>query len=161
MGKLKQTTAEVQTLLDKVEPNAAGTSDIKSSNSERLGSVEASKYALKTALITDEQKALLAFLKTENTVTVLSDLPKTGHRIYAAIEANESLSVSTPEIPPLSDIHVFVQNVSDASVTIAIPTTGVYVSSTDSVTLEPSARCEVNIAYDSREELYKIKVQEG
>ncbi|MDL2309851.1 hypothetical protein LJC39_01870 [Parabacteroides sp. OttesenSCG-928-B22] len=112
--------------------------------------------------ISTEDQAFLTFLKTENTVTSLASLPKTGQRIYASASTNQTLSVATPSTPPLGDMHVFYQNTSTTTTrTITIPTTGVYLCDTAAVDLAPLARLEINIAYDAREGLYKLKVSEG
>jgi hypothetical protein len=85
----------------------------------------------------------------------------TAQTVYASISSNQSLSCSgTP--PAGQFVHVFVRNTGATDLTIAIPTTGSYVSMCGaSMTLPASGYVEFNIAYDTSQSRYKIVAVEA
>jgi hypothetical protein len=146
----------IQTLLGYIDITGSLSTALSNKQNTETGK------GLSTNDFTDTQKNLLDFLGKTRTVTSLANIDMTASQtVYASIGSNQSLSCSgTP--PAGQVVHIYVGNAGATDLTIAIPTTGSYISmSGTNVTLPAGGYIEINIAYDTSVSKYKTVVLEA
>ena len=92
-------------------------------------------------------ESLLNFYTGSNSISTLTNIPMNAQTVIANINANQSLTCSGT--PPVGQpVHVYVENAGATARTIAIPTTGSYISYVGaSVVLPASGSIELSIVY--------------
>jgi hypothetical protein len=118
-----------------------------------------SGYGLSKNDFTDSDKNQLAFIRADNAaspVTTLSNIPMTtAQRIYANLNANQSLSCSgTP--PQNQPVLVIARNTAASAITVAIPQSGSYISKDASVSVPAGGFWEFSVIYDTVVSRYRI-----